>query len=101
VSAKLSELLEELSLTVDRLVIVASALESESVPLYAVGGLALGLAALGDAVVVRGLEVHAAVESARTDLHRGAGLASPEVVAYMAALLAGEHAPGPEVGRWR
>lgn len=100
-SAELSEPLAGLSRSVERLVIVASALESESVPLYAVGGLALGMASLGDQVVVRGLEVHAAVESARTDLHRGAGLASPELVAYMSALLAGDRAPGPEVGRWR
>jgi hypothetical protein len=101
VSADLSEQLEGLSRSVQRLVIVASALESESVPLYAVGGLALGMASLGDQVVVRGLEVHAAVESQRTDLHAGAGLASPEIVAYMSALLAGDRAPGPEVGRWR
>lgn len=99
-SAELSEQLEGLSHSVERLVIVASALEAESVPLYAVGGLALGMASLADQVVCRGLEVHAAVESARTDLHRGAGLASPEIVAYMHALLAEERAPGPEVGRW-
>jgi hypothetical protein len=100
VSTELSEQLAGLSRSVERLVIVASALDAESVPLYAVGGLALGMASLADQVLIRGLEVHAAVESARTDLHRGAGMASPEVVAYMSALLDGERAPGPEVGRW-
>lgn len=97
-SAELAHKLNALTESVDSLVTVACAMETE-LPLYSVGGLALAVASLAERVTNVGLEVHAVASGLRPESHASAGLVPPETVAYVRALLATGREPGPEVGR--
>lgn len=96
---ELARRLDALTDAVDSLVSVAVAMQGE-IPAYAVGGLALALASLGEQVTNRGLEVHAAASALRPASHAAEGLVSPELVRYVHALISSGRVPGAEVGEW-
>lgn len=91
--------LGSLSRSVARLNIAHAAIETE-IPLYSVGGLALAVASLGEAVTYNGLKVHAAAVELREGAHQAAGLVSPDIVRYVHTLITTGRTPGQEVGRW-
>lgn len=77
------------------------AVDAEALPLYAVEGLTLAVVALAEQIVIEGLELHKAAAAVRGHARESAGLASPELLAYVRNLVITGREPGPEVGRWQ
>lgn len=98
-SADLAFKINALTQSVDSLVIVAATLDAE-VPLYAVGGVGLAVASIGEHIVNRGLEVHAVASRLRPVAHDDAELIAPELLRYFHHLISTGREPGREVGRW-
>lgn len=79
------------------LAMVAGMLEME-IPLYALGGALLSVAASAEQIRVRALEAYATCAAMRGDAEVAAGLPDEKTVRYIRSLLVSGRSPGPEVG---
>jgi hypothetical protein len=77
---------------------MTSGLLDAEIPLYALAGALLSVAALAEQVRVRSLEAYATCERMREVSQASAGLPDEQVLRYVRSVLATGKGPGPEAG---